>query len=266
MLNVNNLIARSKECSTIDISELSDDLEPHWKTAEEQWKLLSSLVSEYINTVGRCHDSQPSDQLHIDLCEAIGKLADKYNPLQRSLYESSNMTEQLQSYNVFLSHTGKQKQGYVDYLYQKFPQGSGVFFDIKSLKAGDDAKDQMRYAALTCKVAIVVLTRDFLAKKWPILELSLFAARLREKKRLSRYSKNKELSAQEISDLEFTLLLDFYSQDEKSDWTNEVLNIPNFLIEDFPTGIVHYEPLDSLHAIHVIESTLQKLDSSNWKV
>ena len=256
------LITKVHQYPEKEPSEIAEqDFQQYWAIANEQWKLLEALIEEYLKVIEDSQGNQDKDPLKKELCHAIGKLADIYYPVQRFLFENSNYTpDQLRPYEVFLSHTGKQKFSYVDTIFNQFqPYPTKVFFDIKTLYAGDPAKEQMKYAALNCNVAIVVLSKDFLKKKWPLLELSLFAARLRKKTLLSQSPKNLIFSTEEKLDLEFSLLFDFYDQEEKAAWADRVLSIPDFLVADFPTGIVHWEPLDSVNAQRVVNITLQRL-------
>ncbi|GLJ42312.1 hypothetical protein SUGI_0876010 [Cryptomeria japonica] len=78
--------------------------------------------------------------------------------------------------DVFLSHSGKQKN-FVRQLYRDLTnQGVSCFFDqnSESLPVGEDFPSRIFEAAKTCKVAVLLLSMDFLLSKWPMLELSTF--------------------------------------------------------------------------------------------
>ncbi|XP_059069046.1 disease resistance protein RPS4B-like [Cryptomeria japonica] len=78
--------------------------------------------------------------------------------------------------DVFLSHSGKQKN-FVRQLYKDLiNQGVSCFFDedSESLPVGEDFPSRIFEAAKTCKAAILLLSRDFLETKWPMQELLAF--------------------------------------------------------------------------------------------
>lgn len=83
-------------------------------------------------------------------------------------------------HEVFLSHSGKQKifvRGlFDDFLnYERFRRHK-PFFDVddESLRKGEVWIPKLIKAARECKVAVLVLTDDFLTSKWPMLELLHF--------------------------------------------------------------------------------------------
>ncbi|XP_057868038.1 protein VARIATION IN COMPOUND TRIGGERED ROOT growth response-like [Cryptomeria japonica] len=78
--------------------------------------------------------------------------------------------------DVFLSHSGKQKN-FVRQLYRDLTnQGVSCFFDQdrESLPLGEDFPSRIFEAAKTCKVAVLLLSMDFLESKWPMQELAAF--------------------------------------------------------------------------------------------
>ncbi|GLJ42330.1 hypothetical protein SUGI_0876560 [Cryptomeria japonica] len=78
--------------------------------------------------------------------------------------------------DVFLSHSGKQKF-FVRQLYRDLTnQGVSCFFDQdrESLPVGEDFPHRIFVAAMTCQIAVLLVSMDFLQSKWPMLELSAF--------------------------------------------------------------------------------------------
>ncbi|XP_059066676.1 disease resistance protein RUN1-like [Cryptomeria japonica] len=78
--------------------------------------------------------------------------------------------------NVFLSHSGRQKN-FVRQLHRDLTnQGVSCFFDQdrESLPVGEDFPSRIFEAAKTCQVAVLLLSMDFLQSRWPMLELSAF--------------------------------------------------------------------------------------------
>lgn len=99
--------------------------------------------------------------------------------LQQGFSSSCNNSEP-ESHQVFLSHAGKQKPFvfdlYNDFL--KWPRCPRIdpFFDqsSKSLPKGEEFPDRIFVAARRCAVAVVILTKEYVTSKWPMLELLTF--------------------------------------------------------------------------------------------
>ena len=243
----------------IDIPSLTNEqLNELWESSKKKWSALETLTSRYISVI---HDKSPkSAELGKVLCNAIRQVSDQFYPSQRYAIFNSKIKKQLSTYQVFLSHAGEQKGSYVDRVYDLLTeQGVSVFFDIRSLKPGIDPALQMIHAALTCQVGIVILSADFLKKKWTMLELGLFAARQRTQTQLQQLPDSAILKYEENLDYHFAVLPDFYSQNEMSGWVDEVKSIPNFLLDYMPVGVVRFERLDGDHAKVLVSRTLDLL-------
>ncbi|XP_059065928.1 disease resistance-like protein DSC2 isoform X1 [Cryptomeria japonica] len=81
-----------------------------------------------------------------------------------------------QKFDVFLSHSGKQKN-FVRQLHRDLTNvGVSCFFDEdpQSLPIGEDFPPRIFEAAKTCRVAVLLLSKEFLESKWPMLEASTF--------------------------------------------------------------------------------------------
>lgn len=76
-------------------------------------------------------------------------------------------------HNVFLSHSGAQKN-FVDQLCVDLVRvGQTPFFDKRSLSKGEEFAQQIITAAQECEVAIVVISEEYFSRsKWPMLELA----------------------------------------------------------------------------------------------
>ena len=73
---------------------------------------------------------------------------------------------------VFISHAGEQKRSFAyGLLGQLREAGLTSFLDEESLRLGDVAADRMRAAVQSCSVFMMVLTQDWMRKKWTTLEL-----------------------------------------------------------------------------------------------
>ena len=76
-------------------------------------------------------------------------------------------------HSIFLSHSGAQK-AFVEQLYVDFEaENQSPFFDKAShcLKRGEVFAPPILKAVKECKVAIFIVTEQFLTSKWPMLEL-----------------------------------------------------------------------------------------------
>ncbi|GLJ41682.1 hypothetical protein SUGI_0862720 [Cryptomeria japonica] len=85
-------------------------------------------------------------------------------------------SEHRQNFDVFLSHSGKQKI-FVRQLHRDLTSlGVSCFFDEdpQSLPIGKDFPPRIFEAAETCRLAVLVLSKEFLESKWPMLEASTF--------------------------------------------------------------------------------------------
>ncbi|KAI5078771.1 hypothetical protein GOP47_0006442, partial [Adiantum capillus-veneris] len=88
---------------------------------------------------------------------------------------SSSSSNDLSTYDIFLSHSGAQK-GFVNGLQKTLPLIYIVFFDRDSgsLPPGFPFPPRIFEAAKTCKLAVVVVSQEFISSKWPMLELCTF--------------------------------------------------------------------------------------------
>lgn len=93
---------------------------------------------------------------------------------------SRSISSEPESHEVFLSHAGKQKPFVFD-LYQDFknwPRCPRIdpFFDQrnKSLPKGEEFPVRIFNAARKCVVAVVILSKEYVTSKWPMLELLTF--------------------------------------------------------------------------------------------
>lgn len=84
------------------------------------------------------------------------------------------------SYDVFLSHAGygAEKQGIASLISDQLEKfGLNVFLDRKSLEVGTAAAHSIVRAAATAEVIVVVLSPDYLGRKWTLRELEIALAR-----------------------------------------------------------------------------------------
>ncbi|KAG0611358.1 hypothetical protein M758_7G135500 [Ceratodon purpureus] len=90
-------------------------------------------------------------------------------------------------HKIFLSHSGAQKD-FVEYLCGELERRHHFpFFDRRasSLPKGERFPELILKAAQQCKMAVVVISEDYFASKWPMIELNAFVqARSRSNTRL----------------------------------------------------------------------------------
>ncbi|KAG0623404.1 hypothetical protein M758_3G172500 [Ceratodon purpureus] len=103
-----------------------------------------------------------------------------------SLRDTPAHTQQISSFRidkakhkVFLSHSGAQKD-FVEQLCENLEARGYIFpfFDQRhhSLPKGKDFVPFIKEAAQQCRVAVIILSEEFLCSKWPIIELVEFHA------------------------------------------------------------------------------------------
>lgn len=185
--------------------------------------------------------------------------------LRRWLHSQTYIQYNLKRFDIFLSHAGEQKSSYACWLEDKLKENNHtVFFDENSLKSGNDFESIMLHAALTCRVAIIVVSPDFLTKWWTLLELFVFAARIRRRNKLLTKKLGEKISDNDLIDMHFNLIPDFYDRDCKwNKWVDVVVDSIASVspLESFPTGHRLEQKLDSVHAMEIVKETHNILSS-----
>lgn len=101
-----------------------------------------------------------------------------YTPQVETLYEElqkrqkDEESSQKMLYDVFISHASEDKEGFVAPLVEEL-QNSGikVWYDSLELQWGKGLREQIDNGIKRSKFAILVLSKNFFAKKWPQREL-----------------------------------------------------------------------------------------------
>ncbi|KAL7579155.1 hypothetical protein ACA910_019176 [Epithemia clementina (nom. ined.)] len=75
---------------------------------------------------------------------------------------------------VFISHCGLEKNFYAEPLVNYLTNNDvdGIFFDTR-MPVGNNPRDEMLWAALTCQIFWCVLSKGFVQSKWPMRELMI---------------------------------------------------------------------------------------------
>ena len=83
-----------------------------------------------------------------------------------------------EEYDVFISHSGTDKLTIAVLLYELLVAlGFKVFLDMAKLRPGQKAPAKMINAMRTAKIAVVILSPEFAARKWTLKELMCFLER-----------------------------------------------------------------------------------------
>ena len=93
--------------------------------------------------------------------------------LQSTPLESRQQApEQRDSYDFFISHASEDKSSFVRALAETLQaKGAKVWYDEFTLKVGDSLRQKIDQGLLESRYGIVVISRNFIARKWPQREL-----------------------------------------------------------------------------------------------
>lgn len=81
-------------------------------------------------------------------------------------------------YDVFISHANKDKEDFVEDLYNSITKlGVSVFYDKTSLEWGDNWKNKILEGTRKAEFAIIVISENFFGKEWTEIELNEFLTR-----------------------------------------------------------------------------------------
>lgn len=101
-----------------------------------------------------------------------------YSPQVESLYEELNKrskpeeSEKDAMYDVFISHASEDKESFVNPLVEALQDaGIRVWYDALEMEWGKSLREQIDNGIKRSKYAIVVLSKNFFAKKWTNREL-----------------------------------------------------------------------------------------------
>jgi hypothetical protein len=244
---------------------------------DELWEELSDVVLELghelkkllIKTPKPAGDSSPMigsvshDQSKAKATVAkLNRICDVLLLLSRDVLGLSRLGRGAPK-SVFVSHAGPQKGGHADAL-SKMLQGQGIshFFDEIHLKLieAQFPVDMMHCEMINCEIAVAVLSEDFFTAPsgWPLIELSLFGARLRRKHKLRQLIID-NLTSSELVDYNFCLLPDFFNPDN-SKWCDQVIDLP-LPIDQWPTGKRYEARLERHHLGPIVKAIYQFISS-----
>ncbi len=129
-------------------------------------------------SVSSQHGNITRHDLMICIDEIINEL-NKWHKNEEDIVSNNIATKE---YDAFISHANKDKENFVDELYQSLEKlGISIFYDQKSLEWGDNWKDRILNGTKKAEFAIIVISENFFDREWTERELSEF---------LNRQSKN----------------------------------------------------------------------------
>lgn len=109
--------------------------------------------------------------LIIIIDEMVKELSKNYEDEKSKTKENNKMKE----YDVFISHANKDKEDFVEELYQSLNKlGVDIFYDKASLEWGDNWKDKILNGTKNAEFAIIVISENFFDREWTERELSEF--------------------------------------------------------------------------------------------
>lgn len=102
---------------------------------------------------------------------------DKMNGIEKvevPKYQAKTLPE----YDVFISHANKDKEDFVEELYQSLNKlGINIFYDKESIKWGNNWKEYILNGTKKAEFAIIVISKNFFGREWTEKELSEFLKR-----------------------------------------------------------------------------------------
>ena len=82
------------------------------------------------------------------------------------------MKKEKTKYDIFISHASKDKIDYVDELVEEIKKvGLTVFYDTESIIWGDCNSKKINEGLSNCKLAVVVISKNYFGRKWTEREL-----------------------------------------------------------------------------------------------
>lgn len=117
----------------------------------------------------------------INRAELVKIIEDMLEELSRyNVSEKSNMNErnEMKEHDVFISHANKDKEDFVEKLYQSLNKlGVDIFYDKESLEWGDNWKNRILNGTKSAEFAIIIISGNFFDREWTERELTEFLNR-----------------------------------------------------------------------------------------
>lgn len=136
-------------------------------------------TTEIKNAANKLHNETKKLEVAVTKASRPSTLpAGVYSPEVESLYselDKRRKTEQQENdamYDVFISHASEDKKDFVNPLVEALQEaGIRVWYDTLEMQWGKSLREQIDNGIKRSKFAILVLSKNFFAKKWPQREL-----------------------------------------------------------------------------------------------
>jgi hypothetical protein len=145
--------------------------------------MLEKLASEGLITVSDVTNFQSRGQefLYIGLTAAGSRMLDELQTDSRPKVPDTSPAKQATSpkrWNVFISHASEDKQEVAHPLAEALrAKGLEVWYDKFTLRLGDSLRESIDDGLANSRFGVVILSKHFFAKRWPVKELNGLAAR-----------------------------------------------------------------------------------------
>lgn len=130
-------------------------------------RIKTLLFHRKYNELVSCLTSISKDKNFIDKMNGIQEVA-------VPKYQARGIPE----YDVFISHANRDKEDFVEELYQSINRlGINIFYDKESLEWGDDWKASIVNGTKKAEFAVIVISENFFDREWTEKELAEFLNR-----------------------------------------------------------------------------------------
>ncbi len=130
-------------------------------------RIKSLLFHRKYNELVSCLTSISKDKNFIDKINGIQEVS-------VPKYQAKGIPE----YDVFISHANRDKEEFVEELYQSINKlGIKIFYDKESLEWGDDWKAAILNSTKKAEFAVIVISENFFDREWTEKELAEFLNR-----------------------------------------------------------------------------------------
>ncbi|MCM1044437.1 MAG: toll/interleukin-1 receptor domain-containing protein [Candidatus Gastranaerophilales bacterium] len=117
----------------------------------------------------------------VSCLESISKdrnFIDKMNGIQEVVAVPKYQAKGIPEYDVFISHANRDKEDFVEELFQAINKlGINIFYDKESLEWGDDWKAAILNGTKKAEFAVIVISENFFDREWTEKELAEFLSR-----------------------------------------------------------------------------------------
>jgi hypothetical protein len=173
----------------IQVQELGQQLlqlarqTPGFDLPSQAFQDLVADVQHALEAITRVAQTQPSEMaIHRQITDLKQQQAEALTSIDKRIQEPSQagqaQNQQLEPFDVFISHASEDKDAIARPLYQELnAQGVRVWFDEAVLELGDSLRRKIDEGLTKCRYGVVILSPHFFRKQWPQKELDGLVAR-----------------------------------------------------------------------------------------